>query len=53
MRASTRDYKRRQKPSLELWKMREFGMGALSPDQHRELFTVLRDLRVAAGDFEG
>jgi cell division protein FtsN len=28
-RASTRDYKRRQKPSLELWKMREFGMGAL------------------------
>lgn len=29
MRASTRDYKRRQKPSLELWKMREFGMGAL------------------------
>ncbi|ACU70198.1 transcriptional regulator, MarR family [Catenulispora acidiphila DSM 44928] len=30
----------------------EFGMGALSPDQHRELFTVLRDLRVAAGDFE-
>jgi len=30
----------------------EFGMGALSPEQHRELFTVLRDLRVAAGDFE-
>jgi cell division protein FtsN len=29
VRASTRDYKRRQKPSLELWKMREFGMGAL------------------------
>ena len=29
MRASTRDYKRRQKPSLELWKMREFGMDAL------------------------
>ena len=29
MRASTRDYKRKQKPSLELWKMREFGMGAL------------------------
>lgn len=29
MRASTRDYKRRQKPTLELWKMREFGMGAL------------------------
>jgi cell division protein FtsN len=28
-RASTRDYKRRQKPGLELWKMREFGMGAL------------------------
>jgi DNA-binding MarR family transcriptional regulator len=30
----------------------EFGMGALTPDQHRELFTVLRELRVAAGDFE-
>lgn len=30
----------------------EFGMGALTPEQHRELFTVLRDLRVAAGDFE-
>jgi DNA-binding MarR family transcriptional regulator len=30
----------------------EFGMGALSTDQHRELFTVLRDLRVAAGDFK-
>lgn len=30
----------------------EFGMGALSPEQHRELFTVLRDLRVAAGDFQ-
>jgi cell division protein FtsN len=29
VRASTRDYKRRRKPSLELWKMREFGMGAL------------------------
>jgi cell division protein FtsN len=29
VRASTRDYKRRQKPTLELWKMREFGMGAL------------------------
>jgi DNA-binding MarR family transcriptional regulator len=30
----------------------EFGIGALSPDQHRALFEVLRDLRVAAGDFE-
>jgi DNA-binding MarR family transcriptional regulator len=30
----------------------EFGMGALTPEQHRSLFTVLRDLRVAAGDFE-
>ncbi|MEY9891870.1 DNA-binding MarR family transcriptional regulator [Catenulispora sp. MAP12-49] len=30
----------------------EFGMSALSSEQHRELFTVLRDLRVAAGDFE-
>jgi DNA-binding MarR family transcriptional regulator len=30
----------------------EFGMGALSAEQHRTLFTVLRDLRVAAGDFE-
>jgi DNA-binding MarR family transcriptional regulator len=30
----------------------EFGMGALSSEQHRELFTVLRELRVAAGDFE-
>jgi DNA-binding MarR family transcriptional regulator len=30
----------------------EFGMAALSPEQHRELFTVLRDLRVAAGDFK-
>jgi DNA-binding MarR family transcriptional regulator len=30
----------------------EFGMGALSEAQHRELFTVLRELRVAAGDFE-
>ncbi|GAA2061205.1 MarR family transcriptional regulator [Catenulispora yoronensis] len=29
----------------------EFGMAALSPEQHRTLFTVLRDLRVAAGDF--
>jgi cell division protein FtsN len=28
-RSSTRDYKRNQKRSLELWKMREFGMGAL------------------------
>jgi hypothetical protein len=27
-------------------------MGALSAEQHRTLFTVLRDLRVAAGDFE-
>jgi DNA-binding MarR family transcriptional regulator len=30
----------------------EFGIGALSPEQHRTLFEVLRDLRVAAGDFE-
>lgn len=30
----------------------EFGIGALSPDQHRTLFEVLRDLRVAAGDFQ-
>jgi cell division protein FtsN len=29
VRASTRDYKRSHKRSLELWKMREFGMGAL------------------------
>jgi cell division protein FtsN len=29
MRGSTRDYKRNQKRSLELWRMREFGMGAL------------------------
>jgi cell division protein FtsN len=29
VRSSTRDYKRNQKRSLELWKMREFGMGAL------------------------
>lgn len=28
MRANTRDYKRTQKRSLELWRMREFGMGA-------------------------
>jgi len=28
-RASTRDYKRKKNNSLELWKMREFGMGAL------------------------
>ncbi len=28
-RSSTRDYKRNQKRPLELWKMREFGMGAL------------------------
>jgi cell division protein FtsN len=28
-RSSTRDYKRNKKRSLELWKMREFGMGAL------------------------
>jgi cell division protein FtsN len=27
--ASTRDYKRTHKRSLELWRMREFGMGAL------------------------
>ena len=31
----------------------EFGIGALSPDQHRTLFEVLRHLRVAAGDFQG
>ena len=30
----------------------EFGMSALDSEQHRTLFTVLRDLRVAAGDFE-
>ena len=29
MRVSTRDYKRSHKRSLELWRMREFGMGAL------------------------
>lgn len=29
MRADARDYKRRHKRSLGLWKMREFGMGAL------------------------
>jgi cell division protein FtsN len=29
VRASARDYKRRDKRSLELWRMREFGMGAL------------------------
>jgi cell division protein FtsN len=29
VRASTRDYKRKKQNSLELWKMREFGMGAL------------------------
>ena len=29
MRASTRDYKRNNKRSLELWRAREFGMGAL------------------------
>jgi cell division protein FtsN len=29
VRASTRDYKRNQKRSLELWRMREFAMGAL------------------------
>ena len=29
-RVSTRDYKRNQKRSLELWRMREFGMGALA-----------------------
>jgi DNA-binding MarR family transcriptional regulator len=29
----------------------EFGMAALSEDQHQELFRVLRVLRVAAGDF--
>lgn len=28
-RASTRDYKRSQKRSLDLWRIREFGMGAL------------------------
>src|SRR5262249_44035120 len=28
-RASARDYKRRDRRSLELWRMREFGMGAL------------------------
>lgn len=30
----------------------EFGIGALSAEQHRSLFEVLRELRVAAGDFE-
>lgn len=29
MRATARDYKRRDRRSLELWRMREFGMGAL------------------------
>jgi cell division protein FtsN len=29
VRASTRDYKRNHKRSLELWRMREFAMGAL------------------------
>lgn len=29
MRATARDYKRRDKRSLELWRMKEFGMGAL------------------------
>jgi DNA-binding MarR family transcriptional regulator len=29
----------------------DFGMSALTAEQHRELFAVLRDLRVAAGDF--
>lgn len=29
----------------------EFGMEALTAAQHRELFTTLRELRVAAGDF--
>jgi DNA-binding MarR family transcriptional regulator len=29
----------------------EFGMEALTTEQHRELFATLRDLRVAAGDF--
>jgi len=29
VRANARDYKRNQKRSLELWRMRDFGMGAL------------------------
>ena len=31
----------------------EFGLGALDADQHRALFTTLRELRLAAGDFQG
>jgi DNA-binding MarR family transcriptional regulator len=30
----------------------EFGLGALREDQHRELFSTLRELRLAAGDFQ-
>ena len=30
----------------------EFGLGALSTDQHDSLFATLRDLRHSAGDFE-
>ena len=29
----------------------EFGLGALSPEQHDSLFDTLRDLRLASGDF--
>lgn len=29
----------------------EFGLGALSSEQHDSLFSTLRDLRLAAGDF--
>ncbi|MGL5928731.1 MAG: MarR family winged helix-turn-helix transcriptional regulator [Dermatophilaceae bacterium] len=30
----------------------DFGLGMLDGDQHRQLFALLRDIRVAAGDFE-
>jgi hypothetical protein len=29
----------------------EFGLGALTTEQHDSLFATLRDLRLASGDF--
>jgi DNA-binding MarR family transcriptional regulator len=29
----------------------DFGLGMLDPDQHRQLFALLREVRAAAGDF--
>ena len=30
-----------------------FGLGSLTPDEHEQLFALLRKIRLAAGDFSG